>query len=281
MWSLHRDERHAAGQPPSRCGTLRYRLLGSPLRSRDRRLLDDLAGHLGGVLHAHQLTRDLQRALERQVLAREEERRRLRRDLHDGLGPALAGHLLRLDLIAANVRAGSATYREVIGLREELRQTVAEVRRVVEGLRPPALDELGLPSAIGQVLRRLTAGTPVEAELHIEQLPVLSAATEVATYRIVTEAVTNVVRHAHATRCQVRIAAANGRLRIEVADDGRGLDTTRATAGNGLHTMRERAEELRGRLDIVVEGGTTVVADVPLPSRTEAAESLPLQAGVR
>ena len=87
-------------------GVLRYRQPASPLRPRDLRLLDDLAGHLGGVLHAHELSRDLQRALEAQVLAREEERRRLRRDLHDGLGPALAGHLLRLDVLAAKLPPG-------------------------------------------------------------------------------------------------------------------------------------------------------------------------------
>jgi signal transduction histidine kinase len=261
-------------------GTLRYRLPASPLRTRDRRLLDDLAGHLGGVLHTHQLTLDLQQALERQVLAREEERRRLRRDLHDGLGPALAGHLLRLDLIATKVDGNSAASREVNELREELRQTVTEVRRVVEGLRPPALDELGLPAAIGQVLRRLTAGTPVEVELRIETLPALSAATEVAAYRIVTEAVTNVVRHAGATRCQVRVVASNGLLHLVIADDGCGLDPIHslATAGNGLATMRERAEELRGRLHIVGGQGTTVVAELPLLARTGSAGNVPAQA---
>lgn len=259
---------HLVQQPLSafgrRVGTLQYQTPQPPLRARDRRLLDDLAGHLGGVLHAHDLTADLQRALERQVLAREEERRRLRRDLHDGLGPALAGHLLRLDLIASRVGRDSAAYADVDLLRQELRGTVLEIRRVVEGLRPPALDELGLVGALSQVLQRLTAGSSVGVELHVDELPQLSAALEVAAFRIVTEAVTNVVRHAGAARCGVCIVATGGLLRVTVSDNGRGMTAVSST-GNGLHTMRERAEELRGRLRIASDGGTTVVAELPLP----------------
>lgn len=245
-------------------GILRYQPPAAPLRARDRRLLDDLAGHLGAVLHAHQLTLDLQHALERQVLAREEERRRLRRDLHDGLGPALAGHLLRLDLIANKIGTVSPA-AEIDELRDDLRATVNEVRRVVEGLRPPALDELGLTGALNQILQRLSAASPVTVDLRLTDLPPLSAATEVAAYRIITEAVTNVVRHAHATTCQVNIEAPDGLLRITVADNGRGLDEHRPSAGHGLHTMRERAEELRGRLRVTGGQGTTVVAELPLP----------------
>jgi len=262
----------AFGRP---VGTLRYQRPGQPLRQRDRRLLEDLAGHLGGVLHARHLTADLQRALERQVLAREEERRRLRRDLHDGLGPALAGHLLRLDLIASKVAHDPAAYAEVDRLRQELRGTVLEVRRVVEGLRPPALDELGLAGALSQVLQRLSAGSAVRVGLHVEELPPLSAAIEVAAFRIVTEAVTNVVRHAGAAQCTVCLVGVDGMLRVTVTDDGCGMAVA-SPAGNGLHTMRERAEELRGRLRIEAGSGTTVVAELPLPpaARTPSAPVL-------
>ncbi len=236
------------------------------LRARDRRLLDDLAGHLGGLLHSHALTHELQRALERLVLSREEERRRLRRDLHDGLGPALAGHVLRLDLIAGALDPRSPVSADVESLRADLRGTVLEVRRVVEGLRPPALDELGLAGALRQVVQRMTAGTRLTVEVLVSDLPQLPAALEVAVFRIVSEAVANVARHAVASSCHVVIEVADGALRVTIADDGRGLAIAGLTAGNGLQTMRERAEELRGRLHIVSASGTTIVAEIPLPS---------------
>jgi signal transduction histidine kinase len=251
----------AYGRP---VGTLRYRRPEPPLRGRDQRLLDDLAGHLGGVLHAHRLTDDLQRARESLVLAREEERRRLRRDLHDGLGPALAGHLLRLDVLAGRIGPRSPARADVDALRDDLRATVLEVRRVVEGLRPPAVDELGLAGALAQATERLTTGTGTVVDLRVGELPSLPAAVEVAAYRIVTEAVTNAVRHAGAARCTVEVAVAGRRLRITVADDGRGLPAE-PVRGNGLQTMRERAEELRGRLRVTSDGGVTVVAELPLP----------------
>lgn len=270
----------AYGQP---VGSLCYRLPMRGLRARDRRLLEDLAGHLGGVLHAHRLTGDLQRALEGLVLAREEERRRLRRDLHDGLGPALAGHLLRLDLIAGTLDRDSAAGAELEALREELRATVLEVRRVVEGLRPPALDELGLTGALTQATQRLTAVSPLAVDLQIGPLPDLPAAVEVATFRIVTEAVTNTVRHAEeASTCRITIDEVEERLRIVVSDDGPGINSaTPSTDGHGLQTMRERAEELRGLLRISSSGGTTIVAELPLPSPLRPLRTEPTVEAVR
>jgi signal transduction histidine kinase len=150
-----------------RVGILRFQRPVTPLRPVDRRLLEDLAVHLGGVLHDHRLTQDLQRALERVVLAREEERRRLRRDLHDGLGPALAGHLLRLDVIGRELDRDSHAADLVRALREELRATVLDVRRVVEGLRPPALDELGLSGAVEQAVQRLTGGSGLQVDVFV------------------------------------------------------------------------------------------------------------------
>lgn len=246
-----------------RVGTLRYRPQTS-LRQSERRLLDDLAAHLGGALHDHHLTGELREALERVVLAREEERRRLRRDLHDGLGPALAGHLLRLDVIAQVLQPDSPAAGLVDDLRAELRSTVAEVRRVVEGLRPPAIDELGLAGALEEAVRRLTTGTPAHCDLRVDDLPELPAAAEVAAFRIVTEAVTNVVRHARASTCRVELSAADGSLRLLVTDDGVGLDGGGRT-GNGLQTMRERAEEMGGQLRLTSTGrGTQVLAILPV-----------------
>lgn len=249
-------------------GALRYRPPITPLRDRDRQLLEDLARHLGGVLMAQRLTTDLSQARERLVLAREEERRRLRRDLHDGLGPALAGHLLRLDLLAARVGDDPTTAADVDRLRDEVRVTMTEVRRVVEGLRPPALDELGLPGAIEQIAQRLASGVSTQVTVAADDLPALPAAVEVAAFRIATEALTNVVRHAGATTSRVELAATGGRLRITVTDDGCGVAPNGSpVGGHGLQTMRERAEELRGRLTVTSgpSGGTTVIADLPVP----------------
>jgi len=247
-------------------GTLRCTLPNAGLRSRDRRLLDDLARHLGGVLHAHALTDELQRARERLVVAREEERRRLRRDLHDGLGPSLAGHLLRLDVVAGKVRNEPAVAADVDALRDELRDTMLDVRRVVEGLRPPALDELGLAGAVQQAVSRLTAASGVAAELDLAVPHTLPAAVEVATYRIITEAVTNTVRHAQARRCRIGIASSDAALVVEVMDDGCGAGhRPSGSSGHGLSTMRERAEELGGTLTVSSDDGTVVRASLPLP----------------
>jgi signal transduction histidine kinase len=246
-------------------GTFSYRAPDTPLRPRDRRLLDDLAGHLGGVLHARRLMQDLQKARERLVLGREEERRRLRRDLHDGLGPALAGHLLRLDVIARRLPPGSDAAPLVDALRDELRDTVQDVRRLVEGLRPPALDELGLGGALRQAANRLAVGSGVIAEVHCEVDEPLPAAVEVAAYRIATEAMTNVIKHAGARTCRIDVEREPTELLVRVHDDGAGLVTTPASWGHGLRTMRERAEELRGRFELrSTEGGTVVTARLPM-----------------
>jgi len=262
-----------------RVGTLYCTPPSGGLRRRDRQLLDDLAGHLAGVLHAHALTGQLQQAREQLVLAREEERRRLRRDLHDGLGPSLAGHLLRLDVVAAKVADQPWVAADLDALRDDLRATMLDVRRVVEGLRPPALDELGLRGAVEQAVSRLTAAASLRTEVTVSVPERLPAAVEVAAYRIVTEAVTNVVRHAEASECHVDIATAGSSLAILVADDGHGLDPTSAYVGHGLSTMRERAEELGGSLTIRSAEHTTLSATLPL-AVVPAQVGAPLRMGV-
>jgi signal transduction histidine kinase len=246
-------------------GELTYRLPGPPLSSAGQRLVRDLARHLGGAVHAWLLRADLQRARERLVLAREEERRRLRRDLHDGIGPALAGLTLKTETARALLPAGTdAASRQLRDLSEEIRRTVTDVRRLVEGLRPPALDELGLAGACTQAVDRLTAAAGVAARVEVSgELPALPAAAEVAAYRIVVEAVTNVVRHARARCCQVILAWSPVGLSIAVTDDGTGLPAV-SRQGNGLAIMRERAEELGGMLTITdAAPGVSVQARLP------------------
>jgi two-component system NarL family sensor kinase len=240
---------------------------GRQLTPPDERLLEDLAQHAGPAVHAVRLNADLQLSRERLVAAREEERRRLRRDLHDGLGPTLAGMALKLD--AARNRAGDPDVDEILGeLRSETQDAISDVRRVVYELRPPALDELGLVGALREQAARLSGGAHDSHRLTVtveapDTMPPLPAAVEVATYRIATEALTNVVRHAAAHRCVVRLSV-NGALSVEVADDGRGLG--RSMAGVGLTSMRERAGELGGTCSVEARagGGTLVRAQLPL-----------------
>jgi signal transduction histidine kinase len=240
------------------------RVPGEAWAAADRRLLDALAQQAGVALHAARLARDLQQSRERLVLTREEERRRLRRDLHDDLAPSLAALALGVstaaDLVTADPTAATSLLRQ---LEVATRATVGEVRRLVYDLRPPALDELGLLEAIRDRARQWSGhGLAITVE-GPDDLPPLPAAVEVAAYRIIQEAVMNVVRHAAAQHCAIRLATATG-LEIEVEDDGAGLPPQHA-AGVGLRSMRERAEELGGVLTIQSEPGqgTTVRAQLP------------------
>ncbi len=242
---------------------------GEAFSPSDKRLLDDLARQAGVAVHAARLTADVQRSRERLVTAREEERRRLRRDLHDGLGPRLAAQTLKVGsarmLYAHDPAAADTLLAE---LEADMEAALTDVRRLVYDLRPPALDELGLVGAIRETAARYDAnGLSVSVDAP-GRLPSLPAAVEVAVYRIVGEALANVVRHARARSCAVRLSAGDGELGLEVSDDGVGIPAGGArTLGVGLHSMRERAEELGGscRIEASAMGGTRVVARLPLP----------------
>ena len=234
-------------------------------------LLGDLARQAGAAVHAQRLRDELSRSRARLVVAREEERRRLRRDLHDGLGPTLAAVAMRADAAAARLPEHPGDARsDVEAIGSETRAAMADLRRLVDGLRPPSLDQVGLVGAIREQVERLSAGRGrgpgpvVSVEAHPEPLPELPAAVEVAAYRIAVEAVTNAVRHAGARVCTVRLMAGD-HLSIEVADDGHGL-TPGGSAGTGLESMRERAVEVGGALTIEPGRpvGTVVRADLPL-----------------
>ena len=263
---------------------------GEAFSSQDRTLLEDLAWQAGAAAHAAQLTADLRRSRERLVTAREEERRRLRRDLHDGLGPTLGGLTLGLDAARSTLSQDIRRTEALLSnLKIQTQEAVSDVRRLVYGLRPPALDDLGLVPALRQqaskygvladdLSERVTgeAGhnySPLYSVEAPKQLPPLPAAVEVACYRIAQEAITNVSRHAKARRCRISIALDEGEdaLKLEVTDDGVGIPQDRLV-GVGMVSMRERAEELGGRLSIEPgsEGGTRVSADLPLPQRRSA-----------
>ena len=248
------------------------RTRGEPYAPADRRLLEDLARQAGVAAHAVRLTADLQRSRERLVAAREEERRRLRRDLHDGVGPRLAALTLKIETARNRLSHDPAADYLLSDLAGRAHEAVADVRRSVHALRPPVLDELGLIPALRETAAQYGGGG-----LHIsvrapESLPPLPAAVEVAAYRIAQEAITNVVRHAGAGRCAVVLDLdAGGALRLEVEDDGRGMGAD-AGLGVGLHSMRERAEELGGTLVVeeATAGGTVVRAELPWSSGRDA-----------
>jgi two-component system NarL family sensor kinase len=223
-----------------------------------------------------QLTADLRRARQQLVTTREEERRRLRRDLHDGLGPVLASQGLKLAAIRQLVERDPATAEQMLDqVMAQNETTVAEIRRLVYELRPPALDELGLVEAIRDYVVQangdssLSNGLRVTVVGPVEDFPPLSAAVEVAAYRIALEGLTNVARHANAQNCQVLFSLgnteSNGVLQLEINDDGVGLPE-RFRAGVGLTSMRERAEEVGGTclVETSPAGGTQVVARLPL-----------------
>jgi two-component system NarL family sensor kinase len=244
----------------------------------DRALLAEVARQVSAVGYALLLTSELQRSRQRLVLAREEERRRLRRDLHDGLGPTVAASAMNIEAVQWLVRSDPEAAEALLGrLLDEARHTIADVRRLVEGLRPLALDELGLVEAIQERVTSVTQplsgsgarmSVVVRASGNFGSLP---AAVEVAAFHITMEAVHNAARHSGAEVCEVRLDAGES-LSIEVVDDGYGLEAD-AVEGVGLGSMRERAAEVGGALSIETppHGGTVVRARLPL----DAAPVLP------
>jgi len=250
---------------------------GEAFTAADRRLLEDIARQAGVAVHAARLTTDLQRSRERLVTTREEERRRLRRDLHDGLGSTLAALHLQAGAIRTLMRQDlDAADTEILDLQAEIRAAITDIRRLVYALRPPTLDELGLVGAIRQYAAQYdthsgSGGEPA-SDLRVaveapEQLPALPAAVEVAAYRIVQEALTNVARHAQARLCRICLSLPGGHdLQVEVIDDGVGLPKE-PCAGVGLLSMRERAEEVGGTcvIEPAPGRGTRVLVKLPLP----------------
>jgi len=245
---------------------------GERLDPDDERLVADLARQAGPAAHAVALRQALDASRAGLVTAREEERRRLRRDLHDGLGPTLAGLTLGLDTARARCTPNQPELQELLGrLKTETQRAVTDVRRIVYGLRPPALDEFGLVGSLREEVVRLRSEAPaltVTLEAPDEGLADLPAAVEVACYRIVTEALTNVTRHAHATRCSVRIHLDHD-LCVDVRDDGVGLPEGWRT-GVGIASMRERVTELGGRLAIepCLPHGTRITACLPIQEQS-------------
>jgi signal transduction histidine kinase len=238
---------------------------GRQLSSADIALFRDLARYAAVLVRSEQQRDQLRESRSQIVAGREEERRRIRRDLHDGVGPSLAAIVLKLNAAESRteVTVRSALIAEA---RREVREAIAEVRRLVDDLRPPAIDEVGLLAAIRQRATALSGDLTIEVS-GPDPMPALPAAVEVAAFRIASEAMTNVARHAGATRCRVDLVV-NGRFELTVADNGHGVDPGAQATGHeaGWISMRERAAELGGTCTISSrpEGGIVVHASVPI-----------------
>lgn len=224
---------------------------GESFSDLDNRLLENIARQAGAVAHAARLTANLRISYHRLVTAREEERRRMRRDLHDGLGPTLASLTLRVDA-ARNVLRTDPEKAEVLldDLKKQTQNTIQDIRSMVYQLRPPALDEFGLLGTIQNFIDKQTASHPRIYLKAPGELPQLSAALEVAVYHIVMEGLNNVLRHADANKAVVKILINGEELLVEIEDDGVGF-ADGFSAGVGLTSMRERAEELGGSFQIL------------------------------
>lgn len=251
---------------------------GERLGHADRALLESVALQAGPAVQAMQLTAQLQQSRQAIVTAREEERRRLRRELHDGLGPQLASQTLTIDAIARQMERDPARAAALLqDLKHQSQDAIRDIREIVYELRPPALDDLGLVGAIEESAHRAEqAGVVVGVEAG--DLPPLPAAVEAAAYRIVQEAMTNSLRHAGPTQIAVRLRATGSALEIEIEDDGGGM-AAGTRPGVGIRSMRERAEELGGALQIdspagEAARGTRVRAALPLERPAAAGRSM-------
>ncbi len=249
-----------------RVGTLLYAPRADGVGRTDRRLLDNLARHAAIAAHTVMLTRDLARSREQLVSAREEERRWLYRELHDGLGPSLAALALQVetardltphDPVTAHVLLERATPR--------LKSTVDEVRAVIQGLRPAVLDNLGLAAALRELGGSFTA-PGFAVSVHVADLAALPAAVEVAVYRIAAEALTNAARHSRGTSACLRVEQQGDTLLVNVHDDGGGCPPDPSSNGLGIASMQQRALELGGTFALHTgNGGRGTRMEATLP----------------
>lgn len=245
------------------------RASGETFSQTDLRLLETIARQAGVAAYNVRLTQDLQHSRERLVTTREEERRRLRRDLHDGLGPVLATIAVGMDAIRNLADNPEATRTLATEIKAQAQAALEDIRRIAYDLRPPILDEFGLIGALKHYIESINQSNELQITFeHSKPLSNLPAAIEVAVYRIALEALTNVQRHAQASKCLVRVWADRD-ISLEIADDGRGIAQSNH-AGVGLHAMRERAAELGGMCTIQSRqsGGTAVLVQLPLQAQS-------------
>jgi signal transduction histidine kinase len=231
-----------------------------PVRLRLQRRVDMFV--YGQSLEPKALLADLRRSRERILVAREDERRRLQRDLHDGLGPTLASLYQRVDVARSLVPIDPVEADRLLAqVSTQTRAVIGDIRGLVQALRPPELDQLGLVGSVESAVSRFD-GLSVVVTGDCEALPPV---VEIAAYRIATEALTNVARHAAASTARVEFLSRDDALVVTVTDDGRWNADSAAAAGTGVRSMRERADELGGAFEVRIldGGGTQVRATLP------------------
>ncbi|MCX5001171.1 sensor histidine kinase [Streptomyces sp. NBC_00638] len=235
----------------------------------DARVLEALTAPVALIVHAHDLNRQLEAARQRAAQASTAERTRIRNDLHDGLGPALSGVALGLEAVEASIAGQDVTLEELVTrLRSEVTRAVDDVRRVINALRPAALDRDSLVPALRERADTLMRATAARLQITVEapeDAPALTEAVETTAFRIADEALTNVLKHADATHCRVRLSF-GATLTLEITDDGHGRHSARPRPGRvGVDSMRRRAEELGGSFRTVrCKRGHTVRVELPL-----------------
>ncbi|WP_143608562.1 ATP-binding protein [Streptomyces sp. CB03234] len=239
------------------------------LDPQDREAVQVLADHAAPAIASLRLYEDLQSSREQIIVAREEERRRLRHDLHDGLGPALSG--LRLQVDAVRCTAQPDVAGPLLTVSEGIGRAIRELRHITDGLAPAALDGADLSRALRQLGEHLSSRTlSISVTVRPDPLPRLSAALEVAVYRITAEALNNAVRHSHADHAHAMVTVADDTVTVQVHDNGDGFSDHQQHAGVGLRSMAERSDELGGRFTLTSSADGTVVRAV-FPSRPASA----------
>lgn len=207
----------------------------------------------------------------RSLHAAEEERKRIALELHDGIAQTLAAMRVRLRLRLAHVGSGpDVDVADMVALSEDLGTAIEEVRSIALGLRPPALDVLGLGTAVESLARSVAQSAKLRIDVHADvNGSRIVPEAQLAIYRILQEALANVVHHADARAVNVRLVTSNGHARLLVEDDGRGFTAAQRLAGPGglgLLGMQERAAYVGGRVEInsTPGAGTRVTAEIPL-----------------
>ncbi|MEY4531604.1 MAG: hypothetical protein RLZZ156_2325 [Deinococcota bacterium] len=243
-------------------GVLRVsqRFSGEAFLASELRLLEDLTARAAVAVQEALLSQEIQASGQAIVLAREEERKRIRRDLHDGLGASLAGIAMNLQVSKSFVVKNPTRAEDLIAASAKgVQEAIADIRRLVYDLRPPALDDLGLAGALRQQIGQMIGVLP-EIHMDITEMP---AALEVAVYRIASEALNNIQKHAHASAVRFNLYQDENGVLLEIYDNGVGIARNRSS-GVGLQSMRERTQELGGRLEIENHNGTRIMAWLPL-----------------